>query len=323
VPADYAARVRAVHESGGYGSTGCAARAPPGPPPQPRDHPSYICIGPGAGQLSPAPSKAESGPRCALHQRQRAGARRYGSPWRAAEAEKNLLRTHTTAVSTRMLHGLAADGFAPARLFSIDRVFRNEAIDRTHLAEFNQIEGARPPTRRAAAGRAARTPAEKTAELCGGCGPPVHYAPLVCVAPGVMLHARTGVCRASARRARRAPRGGRVRAGLMCDEGLTLGNLIWTLRTFFQRLGLKKLRFKPAYNPYTEPSMEIFSFRRARALLKIFLKSPVTQAAPAGTAGKYGERWAAALCLHDACSKAERGQGGLRRKQRRPTRARP
>lgn len=27
---------------------------------------------------------------------------------------------------------------------------------------------------------------------------------------------------------------------------------------FFDRLGLKKLRFKPAYNPYTEPSMEIF-----------------------------------------------------------------
>jgi hypothetical protein len=29
---------------------------------------------------------------------------------------------------------------------------------------------------------------------------------------------------------------------------------------FFTRLGLPKLRFKPAYNPYTEPSMEIFSY---------------------------------------------------------------
>ena len=27
-----------------------------------------------------------------------------------------------------------------------------------------------------------------------------------------------------------------------------------------QKLGLEKLRFKPAYNPYTEPSMEIFSY---------------------------------------------------------------
>ena len=104
----------------------------------------------------------------------------------------------------------------------------------------------------------------------------MRYAPSVCVAPGAVLHARTDVCRASAGRARRAPRGGRARAGLMCDEGLTLGNLIWTLRTFFQRLGLKKLRFKPAYNPYTEPSMEIFSFRRARGLS--FKCDPVTEA---------------------------------------------
>ena len=66
---------------------------------------------------------------------------RYGSPWKETEAEKNLLRTHTTAVSSRMLYKLAKDGFRPAKYFSIDRVFRNEAIDRTHLAEFHQIEG--------------------------------------------------------------------------------------------------------------------------------------------------------------------------------------
>lgn len=66
---------------------------------------------------------------------------RYGSPWKESEAEKNLLRTHTTAVSSRMLYKLAQQGFRPAKYFSIDRVFRNEAIDRTHLAEFHQIEG--------------------------------------------------------------------------------------------------------------------------------------------------------------------------------------
>ena len=32
------------------------------------------------------------------------------------------------------------------------------------------------------------------------------------------------------------------------------------LNQFFSRLGLPTLRFKPAYNPYTEPSMEIFSY---------------------------------------------------------------
>jgi phenylalanyl-tRNA synthetase alpha chain len=30
------------------------------------------------------------------------------------------------------------------------------------------------------------------------------------------------------------------------------------LQEFFSRLGMKELRFKPAFNPYTEPSMEIF-----------------------------------------------------------------
>jgi phenylalanyl-tRNA synthetase alpha chain len=47
-------------------------------------------------------------------------------------------------------------------------------------------------------------------------------------------------------------------AGVVCDVGLTLADLIGTLQLFFQRLGLPKLRFKPAFNPYTEPSMEIF-----------------------------------------------------------------
>jgi phenylalanyl-tRNA synthetase alpha chain len=32
------------------------------------------------------------------------------------------------------------------------------------------------------------------------------------------------------------------------------------MQTFFAKMGLHNLRFKPAYNPYTEPSMEIFAF---------------------------------------------------------------
>jgi hypothetical protein len=35
----------------------------------------------------------------------------------------------------------AAAAARPAKYFSIDRVFRNEAVDRTHLAEFHQVEG--------------------------------------------------------------------------------------------------------------------------------------------------------------------------------------
>lgn len=49
-------------------------------------------------------------------------------------------------------------------------------------------------------------------------------------------------------------------SGVVCDRGLTLGDLIGILRTFFSRLGLKDLKFKPAFNPYTEPSMEIFAW---------------------------------------------------------------
>jgi len=136
LPAEYMARVRQVHQTGGYGSIG------------------------------------------------------YRYDWQEAESRKNLLRTHTTAVSSRMLYNLAISkgGFRPCKLFSIDRVFRNESLDATHLAEFHQVEG------------------------------------------------------------------------LVADKNLTLANLMGVIAQFFQRLGISKLRFKPAYNPYTEPSMEVFSY---------------------------------------------------------------
>ncbi|XP_070562510.1 phenylalanine--tRNA ligase alpha subunit-like [Ptychodera flava] len=116
------------------------------------------------------------------------GSQGYRYDWKIEEAKKNLLRTHTTAVSARMLYKLAQKPFRPAKFFSIDRVFRNETLDATHLAEFHQIEG------------------------------------------------------------------------VVAERGLTLGHLIGVLHSFFKKLGIEKLRFKPAYNPYTEPSMEIFSY---------------------------------------------------------------
>lgn len=121
------------------------------------------------------------------------GSQGYGYDWKIEEAKKNLLRTHTTAVSARMLYKVAQDykqtgTFRPAKFFSIDRVFRNETLDATHLAEFHQVEG------------------------------------------------------------------------LVADRGLTLGDLLGVIHAFFKKLGIEKLRFKPAYNPYTEPSMEIFAY---------------------------------------------------------------
>jgi phenylalanyl-tRNA synthetase alpha chain len=67
----------------------------------------------------------------------------YGCNFKKEEAMKNLLRTHTTAISAQMLYRLANQpgGFTPKKYFSIDRVFRNEAMDATHLCEFHQVEG--------------------------------------------------------------------------------------------------------------------------------------------------------------------------------------
>lgn len=67
----------------------------------------------------------------------------YRAPWIESESRKLLLRTHTTASSAALLREIATQpgGFKPAKLFSIDRVFRNETLDATHLAEFHQVEG--------------------------------------------------------------------------------------------------------------------------------------------------------------------------------------
>uniref|UniRef100_A0A1X7TAF4 G-protein coupled receptors family 1 profile domain-containing protein n=1 Tax=Amphimedon queenslandica TaxID=400682 RepID=A0A1X7TAF4_AMPQE len=68
----------------------------------------------------------------------------YQYDWKLEEAQKNILQTHTTAVSTRMLYKLGQQmgkEFTPVEYFSIDRVFRNKTLDATHLAKFHQIEG--------------------------------------------------------------------------------------------------------------------------------------------------------------------------------------
>lgn len=117
----------------------------------------------------------------------------YRYSWKEEEAKKNIMRTHTTPCSARMLKFLAEDAkktgkFQPKKYFSIDRVFRNEATDATHLYEFHQVEG------------------------------------------------------------------------LIADYNLTMRELIGIIGEFFKRLGITNLKYKPTYNPYTEPSMEIFGY---------------------------------------------------------------
>lgn len=126
-----------------------------------------------------------------VHSKGGYGSQGYGYDWKIEEAQKNLLRTHTTANSARMLYRLAQEKeFKPVKYFSIDRVFRNETLDTTHLAEFHQVEG------------------------------------------------------------------------VIADYNLKLADLIGVLNEFFFKLGITELEFKPAYNPYTEPSMEIFCYHK-------------------------------------------------------------
>ena len=58
--------------------------------------------------------------------------------WKIEEAQRTVLRTHTTCITVRYL---ADNKPEEARVFSIGRVFRNEKVSYKHIVEFNQVEG--------------------------------------------------------------------------------------------------------------------------------------------------------------------------------------
>jgi phenylalanyl-tRNA synthetase alpha chain len=62
----------------------------------------------------------------------------WRTKWETKEAERLVLRTHTTPVTLRHL---AATKPRVGRFFSVGRVFRNEKVSYKHLVEFHQIEG--------------------------------------------------------------------------------------------------------------------------------------------------------------------------------------
>jgi phenylalanyl-tRNA synthetase alpha chain len=66
------------------------------------------------------------------------GSSGWGYEWSRREARSLVLRTHTTAATIRYL---AKHKKPPRKVFSVDRVYRNEKLDYKHLAEFHQIEG--------------------------------------------------------------------------------------------------------------------------------------------------------------------------------------
>jgi phenylalanyl-tRNA synthetase alpha chain len=104
------------------------------------------------------------------------------------EARRLILRGHGTCLSARTL--ISKDLQIPSKYFSIARVYRPEVIDKTHLSEFNQVEG------------------------------------------------------------------------IVVDEKLTLKDLLGVLEKFALEIaGADKVRFKPDYFPFTEPSVELNAYK--------------------------------------------------------------
>jgi len=111
----------------------------------------------------------------------------YHSPWTEDVAREVDLRGHTTSLSMRYLSGFAqGDLEPPQRFFSVEKVYRNDTLDPTHLLEFFQIEG-----------------------------------------------------------------------WVMAEE-LSVRDLMGTFEEFYRQFGITDIEFKPHYNPYTEPSFELF-----------------------------------------------------------------
>jgi len=111
----------------------------------------------------------------------------YHSPWGEEMARQVDLRGHTTSLSARHLAGIAkGDLEPPQRFFSVEKAYRNDEIDATHLLEFFQIEG------------------------------------------------------------------------WVMAEDLSVRDLMGTFTEFYEQFGITDLEFKPTYNPYTEPSFELF-----------------------------------------------------------------
>ncbi|AEC52189.1 phenylalanyl-tRNA synthetase subunit alpha [Pyrococcus sp. NA2] len=72
------------------------------------------------------------------HERGLAGSRGWGYVWSPERAMLLMPRAHATALSARQL---AKGVEIPGKYFTIQRVFRPDVLDRTHLIEFNQIDG--------------------------------------------------------------------------------------------------------------------------------------------------------------------------------------
>lgn len=120
------------------------------------------------------------------------GSKGYNYTWDEETAKSLLLRTHTTATTYRYFSEKEIGKLESAKFFYIGRVFRNEAIDATHLAEFHQVEG------------------------------------------------------------------------FVMADNLNIKHLMGYIKEFYSKMGIKEIKFKVTYNPYTEPSLEALYYSPKR-----------------------------------------------------------
>jgi phenylalanyl-tRNA synthetase alpha chain len=152
---------------------------------QPQDHPAremmdtFYLANPKAGKL---PSKSVVDAVAETHENGwTTGSLGWRYKWSRAEAKRLVLRTHTTAETIKYL---SQHRKPPIKVFSVDRVYRNEQVTYKNIPEFYQIEG------------------------------------------------------------------------IVMDKGVTLEDLMGILKTFYAKMGLKKVEFWSCYFPYTEPSAQ-------------------------------------------------------------------
>jgi len=152
---------------------------------QPQDHPAremmdtFYLANPSAGRL---PSRAVVDAVAKVHEDGWVtGSKGWGYKWSREEAGRLVLRTHTTAETIKYL---SQHKKPPIKVFSVDRVYRNEQVTYKNIPEFHQIEG------------------------------------------------------------------------IVLDKNVTLRDLMGTLKTFYSKFGLKRVKFWSCYFPYTEPSAQ-------------------------------------------------------------------
>jgi phenylalanyl-tRNA synthetase alpha chain len=160
----------------------------------PQDHPAretdgiYFVKNPEYGDLSEY-ENAVANVKATHENGWRTGSTGWQYKYSTQEAQRLILRGHGTCLSARTL--LSKELEIPSRHFSIARCYRPEVNDKTHLNEFNQVEG------------------------------------------------------------------------IVIDKNLTLRDLLGVLAKFALEIaGADKVRFKPDYFPFTEPSVELSAYKK-------------------------------------------------------------